>query len=123
MVYNVIKCEINYNRKDDIEMADTQKIENYVLYQGRPLIRNGQTMVYGSFKEAAYADMIILNDKEEKAADGTVLMVPDMIMVTIMSTDKTQLAPLRPQEFHQGLADALEYSITQIERFNKKQNG
>ena len=104
-------------------MADKQMIENYVLYQGRPLIRNGQTMVYGSFKEAAYADMIILTDKEEKAADGTVLAVPDMIMVTIMSTDKTQITPLRPQEFQQGLANALEYSITQIERFNKKQNG
>lgn len=101
-------------------MADTKKIDNYILYQGRPLIRNGQTMVYGSFKEAAYADMIILNDVEEKTEEGTVA-VPDMIMVTIMSTDKTQLAPLRPQEFHKGLADALEYSITQIERFNKKQ--
>lgn len=104
-------------------MAEAQKIDNYVLYNGRPLIRNGQTIVYGSFKEAAYADMIILSDKEEKAADGTVVYVPDMIMVTIMSTDKTQTIPLRPQEFHQGLADALDYSITQIERFNKKQNG
>jgi len=97
-----------------------EKIENYVLYQGRPLVKNGPTMVYGSFKEAAYADMIVLNETEEKTADGATVMVPNMIMVTIMSTDKTQLAPLRPQEFHQGLYDALEYSITQIERFNKK---
>ena len=104
-------------------MADTKVIKDYVLYQGRPLVKNGPTMVYGSFNEAAYADMIILNETEEKAADGTVVMVPDMIMVTIMSTDKTQLAPLRPQEFHKGLADALEYSIIQIERFNKKRNG
>ena len=104
-------------------MADNQKIENYVLYQGRPLIKNGPTMVYGSFNEAAYADMIVLNETEEKTADGNTVMVPNMIMVTIMSTDKTQLQPLRPQEFHMGLADALEYSITQIERFNKKQHG
>ena len=104
-------------------MADTKVIKDYVLYQGRPLVKNGPTMVYGSFNEAAYADMIILNETEEKAADGTIVMVPDMIMVTIMSTDKTQLAPLRPQEFHKGLADALEYSIIQIERFNKKRNG
>ena len=103
-------------------MADTKVIDNYVLYQGRPLVKNGPTMVYGSFTEAAYADMIILNETEEKTADGAVVAVPDMIMVTIMSTDKTQLAPLRPQEFHKGLSDALEYSITQIERFNKKQN-
>ncbi|MBQ9117310.1 MAG: hypothetical protein IJY04_09825 [Clostridia bacterium] len=102
-------------------MADTKKITNYILYQDRPLIRNGQTLVYGSFSESAYADMIILSEKEEKTPSGEVIEVPDMIMVTIMSTDKTQLAPLRPQEFHQGLSDALEYSITQIERFNKKQ--
>ena len=104
-------------------MADTKVIDNYIMYNGRPLVKNGPTMVYGSFKEAAYADMIVLNEIEEKTADGTVVVVPDMIMVTIMSTDKTQLAPLRPQEFHKGLADALDYSITQIERFNKKQNG
>ncbi|MBR2459857.1 MAG: hypothetical protein IKB34_01315 [Clostridia bacterium] len=102
-------------------MAEVTKIKNYILYEGRPLIRNGQTLVYGSFSEAAYADMIILNEKQEKTPEGEVIEVPDMIMVTIMSTDKSQLAPLRPQEFHQGLADALEYSITQIERFNKKQ--
>lgn len=100
-----------------------EKIENYVLYQGRPLVKNGPTMVYGSFKEAAYADMIVLNETEEKTADGATVMVPNMIMVTIMSTDKAQIQPLRPQEFHTGLADALDYSITQIERFNKKQNG
>ena len=104
-------------------MADTKIINNYVLYQGRPLVKNGPTMVYGSFNEAAYADMIVLNETEEKTPDGTTVMVPNMIMVTIMSTDKTNIQPLRPQEFHTGLADALEYSITQIERFNKKQNG
>ena len=104
-------------------MAETTKINNYILYEGRPLIRNGQTLVYGSFAEAAYADMIILNEKKEKLPTGEEIEVPDMIMVTIMSTDKTQLAPLRPQEFHQGLADSLKYSITQIERFNKKQAG
>lgn len=104
-------------------MSEIKKIENYVLYQGRPLVKNGPTMVYGSFTEAAYADMIVLNETEEKTADGATVMVPNMIMVTIMSTDKTQLQPLRPQEFHTGLADALDYSITQIERFNKKQNG
>ena len=104
-------------------MADTKIINNYVLYQGRPLVKNGPTMVYGSFNEAAQADMIVLNETEEKTPDGTTVMVPNMIMVTIMSTDKTNIQPLRPQEFHTGLADALEYSITQIERFNKKQNG
>ena len=104
-------------------MADIKEIKDYVLYQGRPLVKNGPTMVYGSFNEAAYADMIVLNETEEKTADGTVVMVPNMIMVTIMSTDRSNIQPLRPQEFHTGLADALAYSITQIERFNKKQNG
>jgi hypothetical protein len=104
-------------------MADTKNIENYVLYQGRPLVKNGPTMVYGSFNEAAYADMIVLNETEEKLPDGSTVMVPDMIMVTIWSTDKSNIQPLRPQEFHKGLADALEYSIIQIDRFNKKQNG
>ena len=103
-------------------MADNKIIENYVLYQGRPLIKNKSSMIYGSFNEAAYADMIILNETEEKTPDGNTVMVPSMIMVTIMSTDKTQLQPLRPQEFCNGLAEALEYSIAQIERFNKKQH-
>ncbi len=101
-------------------MSENVKIDNYVVYQDKPLVRNGQTMVYGSFKEAAYADMIVLNEKEEVATDGKKYMVPDNIMVTIMSTDRSQTAPLRPQEFRHGLYDALDYSYTQIERFNKK---
>ena len=95
------------------------EIKDYVLYQGRPLIKKDQSIVYGSFNEAAYADMIVLNETEEKTADGATVAVPNMIMVTIMSTDKNNIQPLRPQEFHTGLADALAYSITQIERFNK----
>ena len=110
-------------RKEEIDMADTKKIENYVLYQGRPLVKNGATMVYGSFNEAAYADMIVLTEAEEKLADGSTVTVPDMIMVTIWSTDKTNIQPLHPQVFQKGLANALDYSIIQIERFNKKQNG
>ena len=99
-------------------MAD-KKIENYVLYQGRPLIKNGQSMVYGSFKEAAYADMIVMSETEEKAADGSTVMVPGMIMVTIKSTGADQKI-LRPQDFKNGLYETLDYSITQIEFFNKK---
>ena len=101
-------------------MADNvKKIENYITYQGKPLVRNGNSMIYGSFKEAAYADMIIFNEIDGKASDGTVHKVPNTIMVTIKSTDASG-ATLRPQEFRTGLADALDYSYTQIERFNKK---
>ena len=69
--------------------------------------------------KAAYADMIVMNEVEEKAADGSVVMVPDMIMVTIKSTDGKQTT-LRPQEFKKGLYEALEYSMLQISFFNKK---
>ena len=95
-------------------------IENYLLYKGRPLVRKDQTLIYGSFKEKAYADMVILSEKEELAEDGSKHTVPDMIMVTILSTDKNVTAPLRTQEFKTGLYSALEYSSEQIDRFNKK---
>ena len=102
-------------------MAENVKlVGNYLVYQGRPLVRNDKSMVYGSFKEAAYADMIILTEKEEIASDGKKYTVPDMIMVTILPTEKGKTEALRNQEFKQGLYNALEYSITQIERFNRK---
>lgn len=99
---------------------NVKDINNYLVYQGKPLVRNGPTMVYGSFNEAAYADMIILSETDETATDGTKHKVPDNIMVTIKSTDNAKDNVLRPQEFRKGLYDALDYSYTQIERFNKK---
>lgn len=102
-------------------MSDNvKKIDNYLVYNEKPLVKNGPNMVYGNFTEAAYADMIILSEKEEVATDGTKHSVPDNIMVTILSTDKSVTAPLRATEFRRGLYDALEYSYTQIERYNSK---
>ena len=86
-------------------MAD---IKNYAVFRERPLVMcANNTMVYGNMNEQAYAEIIMLMDSVE-----------GMLMVTIKTCGTDEI--LRPNEFKQGLYEALEYSCEQIDRYNKK---
>lgn len=86
-------------------MAD---IKNYTVFGGRPLVMcKNNTMIYGNLSEKAYAEIIMLMDNVE-----------GMLMVTIKASGSNEI--LRPNEFKQGIHEALEYACEQIERYNKK---
>ncbi len=88
-------------------MAD-MKIDNYAVFKGRPLVMcKNNTMIYGDLEEKAYAEIVMLGDNVE-----------GMLMVTILDAQSKEV--LRPNEFKNGIYEALEYSCEQIDRYNKK---
>ena len=85
------------------------EIKNYTVYKSKPIVMFSQnnTIIYGNMNERAYAEIVVLG------AD-----VSGMLMVTVKSTEDKSV--LRPNEFKNGLSEALDYSCEQIERYNKK---
>lgn len=56
----------------------------YLEYKGKPLVRNGNEIYYGSMSDKYYLFLMIMSyKKDEKIGQD----VPDKVMVQIVSTD------------------------------------
>lgn len=56
----------------------------FLMYKERPLVREGNTILYGNMDDEYILQLIIMNEKE---VDGK--NVPDKIIIQIMKTDTT----------------------------------
>ena len=83
-------------------MAFTPKL----TYKGRPLVRCGNDIYYGSMAEPYIVYLQILNTKKENGAD-----VADKVHIILMSTDDTKPLPERivRQANKVGLFNALSF--------------
>ena len=86
---------------------------NYLMYKDRPLVREGNTIVYGNIEDEYVLQLIIMNEKEYMGKS-----VPDKVIVQIMKTD-TSLSDgerIVKQDLKSGLNEALELGIIWLER-------
>ena len=83
-------------------MAFTPKL----TYEGRPLLRCGNDIYYGSMAEPYIVYLQILNTKKENGAD-----VADKVHIILLSTDDTKPLPERivRQANKVGLYNALSF--------------
>lgn len=83
-------------------MAFTPKL----IYKGRPLVRCGNDIYYGSMAEPYIVYLQILNTKKENGAD-----VADKVHIILLSTDDTKPLPERivRQANKVGLFNALSF--------------
>ena len=83
-------------------MAFTPKL----TYKGRPLVRCGNDIYYGSMAEPYIVYLQILNTKKENGAD-----VADKVRIILLSTDDTKPLPERivRQANKVGLFNALSF--------------
>lgn len=83
-------------------MAYTPKL----TYKGRPLVRSGNEIYYGSMAEPCIVYMQILNSKKENGID-----VADKIHLVLLSTDESKPLPERiiRQANKAGLYNALTF--------------
>ena len=83
-------------------MAYTPKL----TYKGRPLVRCGNDIYYGSLKEPYVVYLQVLNTKKENGAD-----VADKVHIILLSTDDTKPLPERivRQANKVGLYNALSF--------------
>ena len=86
---------------------------NYLMYRDRPLVREGNTIIYGNMDDEYVLQLIIMNEKEFR--DKT---VPDKIIIQIMKTDKELSDGERivKQELKSGFAEAFELGVVWLER-------
>lgn len=94
----------------------------YLIFRGKPLIREGNTFCYGSMSDKYVLFMMVLSNKKIKTANGKECEVPDKIILQILSTD-TKLPPherVVKQFDRSGLYDAMEIGLIWLDRLNGK---
>ena len=86
----------------------------YVMYKGLPLVREGDTICYGDLNEKYMLMLNILSKKENGE--------PDMIMVSICHTDDRSKLVKGKQAFKNGLFEALDLGSIWLEHLIKENN-
>ena len=85
----------------------------FLMYKERPLVREGNTILYGNMDDEYILQLIIMNEKEAGGKN-----VPDKIIIQIMKTDPTLSDGDRivKQELRSGLYEAFELGMIWLER-------
>lgn len=94
----------------------------YLVYRDRPLVREGNVFYYGDMEEKYVLCLMVLNDKEITSPGGKKLTVPGMVMGQVLKTDSSipDADRMVKQFFEDGLANAFDFGISQLERYKKK---
>jgi len=77
--------------------------DKYIMYKGKPLVREGQQIIYGSMDDKYILFLGIMTTK--KVADKD---VPDQVMIQIQSTEDKKVVKFGMKN---GLYEAFEYGI------------
>lgn len=87
----------------------------YLMYKGKPLVREKNAICYGSMEDKYILFLIILTNKKIVDAE-----VPDRVIVQVISTDPAAPADkkLYRQGEKQGLYDAFDIGLIWLERAN-----
>ncbi len=85
----------------------------FLMYKDRPLVREGNTIIYGNLDDEYVLQLIIMNEKEFRGQ-----MVPDKIIIQITKTDKelSDGEKIVKQELKTGFAEAFELGVVWLER-------
>ncbi len=106
----------------------------YLIYKGQPLVRENNTICYGSTDNKCVLFLMILSNKtvninakdnaSKDSANKTIskkVEIPDSILGQVVSTDTTKKPHERIlKQFNKnGLYEALDFGIDVMNRFNK----
>ena len=112
------------NRKVGPDMSDKKEEKVYELfsdvdgkflvYRGRPLVREGNVICYGSMDEKYFLQMIIMTTK---TVDG--IEVPDKILLQLLNTDRSLPDHERivKQDMKSGFNEAMDIGTIWLERY------
>lgn len=99
---------------EEKKIIDSATVEGkFLMYKNRPLVREGNIIVYGNMDDEYILQLIIMNEKEYHGNN-----VPDKILIQVMNTDKTLSSGERivKQELKSGLHEAFELGVVWLER-------
>ncbi len=92
--------------------------EDILMYKGRPLVRNGNTIYYGFMDEPVVAVLTIMSTKEFNGEE-----IADNVMVQLVKTDPTIIKikeKIVKKAESKGLYSALDVGSIWLERELKK---
>ena len=111
MVYNSAYITYNETRKKGSKnMTEKKKLTEgkYLMYKGKPLVREGNTICYGDRQEKCFLILEIMKTKTEQGFE-----IPDDIIIQIVdSNDPTQIIK---QGAKKGLHDAFSMGIVWLD--------
>ncbi len=89
----------------------------FLMYKERPLVREGNKIIYGDMEDEYILYLIIMNEKEYMGQ-----MVPDKVIVQIMKTDSSLSdgEKIVKQDLKNGLYEAFELGLIWLERLIAK---
>lgn len=99
-------------------MAETQAnatLENVLTYKGRPMLRKGNVIHYGSISDKYISMLQIMDSREENGVS-----IPTKVIVTIQHTDpnmKTKDRIVKSSE-KSGLYEAIDIATIWLNRYN-----
>ena len=96
---------------------------DYLIYRDKPLVRDKNTLCYGSMEDDYVLFMMILDEKQTELGNAKEKpSVPGRILVQILSTDqnKPPHERLAKQFEKNGLFDAIDIGLIWLDKLNKK---
>ena len=86
----------------------------FLVYRGRPLVREGNVICYGSMDESYILQMIVMSMKQVNGVDA-----PDKILIQLLKTDRSLPDHERivKQDMKTGFNEALDIGIIWLERY------
>ncbi len=94
----------------------------YLMYKGRPLVREGNQICYGDMQEDYIMYMMIISNKKIKVGERE-LEVPDRVIVQILKSDPKcpPIERMVKQFDKKGLYEAFNDGMIYLERLLSKQ--
>ncbi len=93
-------------------MSTALSKDKYLMFRGKPLVREGQQIIYGSMEDKYVLFLGIMSTK--KVGDKE---VPDQIMIQIQSTEDKKVVKFGMKN---GLHEAFEYGLIWLDTELKK---
>ncbi len=82
--------------------------EKYLLYKGRPIVRENNIIVYGCVEEGYLLQLVIMTTKTYKGSE-----VADKVLVQIITAEDKKVIK---QDMKSGLYDAFDIGVIWLER-------
>ena len=98
----------------DVHVLDgVSEGEKYLLYKGRPLVREKNTISYGCAEEKYLLQITIMTTKDYMGKE-----VPDKVLLQVINTDSSLPISDRiaKQDMKTGLYDAFDIGVIWLER-------
>lgn len=102
---------MNENDKETFEKATVNG--EYLMYKGRPLVRENNTICYGNMDDEYVLCLTIMSETEVGGKS-----VPDMVLIQIVKTDENLPAheKIAKQDIKKGLYESFEIGLIWLER-------